>query len=817
MQSSTLRIPVCALALLLAGVSPGSPAQEELPDWVSRDQLDPEQLERLNPACCGMFVEPQRDDEYADLDPETAPTIIDAPSGLEQPHPGELRIHGPLRLLQGYRSIDASERADLNEEAQTAELHGNIRFREPGILLTGESALIDDADNRAILNQSRYVFHETGIHGRADRLSMDNDTGRITIDNGEFSRCEPGDEFWILQARSLDLDPEAGIGYARSVTLRMRDVPVFYYPYTVPFPISDQRVSGLLAPGLSNSRRGGLDIALPYYFNLAPHYDATITPRLIQERGAMLGAEFRYLSRWSMDTINATTLPDDGLYNAEEAAAGTGDSPQSRNRWLLAWDHEGRIDQNWSTRVDYTAVSDRDYFRDLGSRGLDLENRTHLNRQGQLRYRNDGWQAEANVQRIELIDPFLASIDVNKPYDRMPELQVGARFQEDIGIEWGFDSSLTRFDRSLNRNRLSQEQLDAGALVTGQRLSLEPQISLPWRTAGSFLVPTARYRYAQWDLDQQAIGTEPRPDRGIAVFSLDSGLIFDRPVEFAGENMTQTLEPRLYYLYSEFEDQSELPLFDSSQRRLSFNQLFRHDRFNGQDRAGDANQLSAAVSTRFFNNAGREVASASLGQIFHFRDRRVSPDSLLQEWIQFQPMDDSRSAFVAEGHYALADNWSLRSDIQWSEERGTIDEGSFAFRYEHDEQRLVNLAYRYRERADPFPQSPAGLDPRIRQTDLSAAWPVNENWRLFGRWNYDHSNRRNLETFAGVEYSNCCATMRVLLRDWVNDYEFLDTRARQNRGIYVQLTLHGLGSLTGSGISNLLTEGIPGFKEQAIP
>jgi LPS-assembly protein len=249
---------------------------------------------------------------------------------------------------------------------------------------------------------------------------------------------------------------------------------------------------------------------------------------------------------------------------------------------------------------------------------------------------------------------------------------------------------------------------------------------------------------------------------------------------------------------------------------LNFNQLFRPDRFSGADRVGDANQISAALTSRFVTADGFERARVSAGQIFHLEDRTVSLDSPLQSWLQLQPMDTERSALILEGIYRPHQRWQLAADLQWDQENSNIDEGSIAFQYRVDDERIINMAYRYRERTDVFLQAPPLLDAVIRQTDLSAVWPLNDNWRMFGRWNYDHSNRRNLETFAGVEYSNCCATMRVVARDWVNEYEFFDPASRKNRGLFFQMTLLGLGDLTGGGLSNLLTRGIPGFKEYNV-
>ncbi len=799
-----------------ANTAPDATGNGIMRDWTPRSELPTELLQQLRSACCGMFVEPELTGEYIDLEPDQAPTEVQTQTRVRQPEPYQLYVDGAVNVQQGYRSLTASDGMHMNEETNILTLQGDVLFREPGFLITGEGAVLDQNTGDNEISQAAYVMHETQIHGSADQLSYNSESGMLTLDNGAFSRCEPMDPFWVMQASNLRLDNASGVGYASNVTLRISDIPVFYYPWTLQFPISDQRVSGILPPSISNSRDSGLDIAVPYYFNLAPHYDATLTPRLMTERGLMLSGEFRYLADWSMNTVNLALLPKDNTYDAARAAQPGSDTPSVEKRWFAGFEHEGQLGENWRTFVDYSSVSDADYFRDLGSRDLNVESRTHLNKEGVVTWQSSQWQALSRVQRIEVLDPYVASIDINKPFDRLPELQLNGRFEASSILEYGFDSSHVSFDRSLSRELLSDEQVNQGALVTGERLTAEPWVSLPLRTPGYFVVPTARYRYASWQLDQQAQQTPSNPDRGVGVFSLDSGLVFERDLLFGEQTMTQTLEPRLYYLYSEREDQQFLPTFDTAQLNLNFNQLFRHDRFSGPDRVGDANQVSAAVTTRFIDSGGIEQARFSAGQIFYFEDRTVSLDSPLQSWLLLQPLNTERSALILEGSYRPAQRWQMMADLQWDQENSNVDEGSVAVQFRVDDDRIINAAFRYRERTDVFLQAPPLLDPVIKQTDISAVWPVNDNWRVFGRWNYDHSNSRNLETFAGVEYSNCCSTMRLVARDWVDEYEFFAQDSRQNRGIFFQFTLLGLGDLTGGGLSNLLTRGIPGFKEYDV-
>ncbi|MDP1931805.1 MAG: LPS assembly protein LptD [Gammaproteobacteria bacterium] len=785
-------------------------------DWVTSDQMTAEQRATVPANCCGAFVEPARqglDGQPVDpeADPNTSPTLFTAPGGIDQTSGSAsvININGDVFIQQGNRTVQNTTATVIDRDADTITLNGNVTFREPGVVMTGNSAFIDQANRSNRLENANYVLHQYGVHGAASVVIYDSGGEVLAIENGEFSRCEPGNEFWILQARSMTLDTGAGIGTATAVTLRIKDVPIFHYPFTVPFPLGDQRVSGFLAPSIGSTSDGGLDIEMPYYFNLAPHYDATLTPRFIADRGVMAAAEVRYLASWSMNTVNVAALPNDRRYNVATASVPGSNSPSVEKRWFMGFEHDGALGENWTTQINYESVSDDDYFHDLGSSGLNISSRTHLQRTGALNYRSGNWYGGTRVQRIDIIDPFISASDLNIPYDRLPELTLGTKYS--LGpLEIGFDASHVRFDRSLEDSLLTQSQLDNGALVTGARANVEPHISLPIRGAAGFFVPTAKYKYTTWELEQQADGTDDNPDRGIGVFNLDTGLIFERPLS---GGFIQTLEPRLYYLYSQQKDQSLLPTFDSAQLNFSFAQLFRDNRFSGLDRIGDADQLSVAMGSRFINSRGEEKARVSVGQIHYFTDRIVSLDSLLQSWVTLQARNTERSALAGEAMYQFNDRWRMDTDLQWNQDLHRADEGSFALRYQSDENHIFNIGYRYRLLVDLYGPPPPGIDPRIKQTDISGIWPLNNNWRLLGRWHYDHSNSRNLDTFAGVEYSNCCATIRLVGREWVDDDEFFLLRNESNTGVFFQLTLNGLGDISGGGISRLLSDGILGFRE----
>ncbi len=780
-------------------------------DWIPREDLNAAELVTIPSYCCGAFVDPLAGQVDSNAEPAESETTLEATTGFSQINQSLTEVDGDVVVSQGYRRITNNQTTSINRTENTVLMEGDIEFREPGMLLRGNSAFIDNESQSNRIAEAEYVLHDYGVHGLANSIIYNGESGLVTIDNGELSRCEPGNEFWKLRAESIVLDQVSSRGYARKVSLRVGDVPIFYYPFTMPFPLGDARSSGFLPPSAGSTRTGGFDLEVPYYLNLAPHYDATLTPRLLSDRGVMASAELRYLADWSMNTLNMSHLAGDDQFDPATKDVLGSDSPPVEDRWFVGFEHQGRLGNRWTTYVDYSAVSDTDYFYDLGSSGLNVISQTHLNRLGRLAYNGDWFRAGVNVHRIDLIDPFFSNANINKPFDRLPQFYLNADYDLPAGFTIGLRSQVTSFDREIDQSQLPQTLVYNGANVSGERINLEPELGWRYETPGLFLRGTAKYKYMEYDLQDQAAFTPQSPDVGVPVYSVDAGLVFERDRRRGG---SQTLEPRIYYLYSEFAEQSFLPLFDTSELNFSFNQLFRDDRFTGGDRIGDADQLAVALTSRLYNTRGEERARFSIGQIQYFADRQVTLNNPLQSFQPRYSQLTDQSSLIAESSVNLGDRWLLSSDVQWHEAREEIDEGAFQLRYQRDENHVFNAAYRYRRLVNsPYFQLPANVDPRIKQTDLSAIWPLNDKWTLLGRWNYDHSNERNLESFVGIQWRDCCATIRVVAREWVDEHELFVPNSEPNQGIFVQFTLNGLGDLGGGGISGLLQDGIRGFRE----
>lgn len=795
--AAALALAAGALGLWRAPAAPGQnpDAAAEL-DWVPRAALAGD--DRPVPGCCGAFIDPLAD---ADGDPAGADIELRAAAGPVQSAAGLIRIDGEVLVRQGRREARNDRTTTVDRESRSVTMEGAVVFREPGLMVRGAAALIDGAGGASRIEDARYVLHGQGVHGAAERLVHDGGTGRLIIDNGEFSRCEPGRRFWTLRAGSIALDRERGEGLARGASLWLGPVPVFYYPFALPFPLGDERRSGLLPPRAGATRAGGLELELPWYLNLAPHYDATVSPRWISDRGLLLGAEFRWLGRRSMNTLRAARLEGDRLF---DPAAGPGaDSPPRPDRWFAGLSHAGAAGR-LRTFIDYNAVSDGRYFHDLDGGGLETAARSHLNRQGRVDWRAGGHRAGLEVQRIQLLDPFAGPLD--KPFDILPRLHLDTRARLGAGFALRLRGQLSAFDRRPDRSRLSQEQIAAGALVTGRRLNLAPELGWSLEAPGGFARLRARSRHVRWRLENQATGAPDDPAINAADYSLDAGLTFER----RSPDGAWTLEPRLRYLRSGFAEQRGLPLFDTAELNFSFAQLFRSDRFTGGDRLGDAHQAALALTARRLDRRGRERARLSIGRIRHFAERRVDLSSPLGPRAPRYSATARGSAVAGEMGLSLGARWRLDADAQWDPAGGELDEGSLRVAYRGGDGRVLNLAWRF---LDPprAAAEPADVDPRIRQSDLSAAWPLGGRWTLLARWNRDHANDRDLERLAGLQWRGCCATVRLVAREWVDERGLFVPNTGPRRGVFVQLSLSGLGDLAGGGLDAMLQDGIRGF------
>lgn len=786
-------------------------------DWVPRDQLSAAQQAAIAPYCSGTYIEPPRAGRDDDTPFEDLPIYAEADSSRFEQSNQTGTLEGDVLLRQGRLQARASE-ASFDRANDMVRLKNNVRLRDQGVLVLGDNASmrIDTGETR--IEQARYVMHAAHGRGAADTIRR-RDDGVVVLTNGTYTTCEPGANTWTLHAKDVELDREQGWGEAKHVRLHVKDVPVLYTPYLY-FPLDDRRQSGILTPSYSTSTDSGAEVTVPYYFNLAPNYDATLYPRYMSKRGLLMDGEFRHMSAVSYSELNAAYLDDEEF--------GT-------DRWMYRARHEQRLSQRWYADLDTGSLSDPYYFQDLNT-ALSSRPDIYMDQRGSLNYFGDSYVFRALVHGYEL-----ATVTAVTPYERMPQLQLDGGNHLGAGVRFDYSLQYTHFDRDLSEGTIFTESGgaldDFGVLIrkpdeslvglqraTGHRVSAVPSVSLPLRNSWGFLTPALSVPSVAYDLefDQRADGfdydqADRSPSTTVPVASLDSGLYFDRRTSWLGRAFRQTLEPRAFYLYAPYRDQSDQPLFDTYESTFSYASLYRQDRFSGRDRTGDANQLTLGTTSRLIDDAGRERARASLGQIFYFRDRDVQ--LLDTDGMNDERDEKSSSAYAAELVYQMHDDWRLSSNLLWDPDDSDSNAGDIRVNYQPEPRKIINAGYRYRNELNTF-DSLTGTyfrDPnrRIDQSDLSFMWPINPQWSVIGRWQHDLADNRTLEAFGGFEYDSCCWKLRFINRYWVdyNEYESIATD-EANRGIFLQIVLKGLGNVTGNRVESLLDEGIPGYRER---
>jgi LPS-assembly protein len=709
--------------------------------------------------CPNMPAEPLPSPAEAAHAAENSPTYLNSDYG-EGRLDGTYTLRGDVTIQRGPQYM-AADQAVYDSKTGAVDAKGGVRFQQNGLIAQGETAHLNIKTGTGEIDNTDYQYLQQHAHGRAATL-IHASADRTLLDHASYSTCDPDHEDWELRARTVTLNHADAVGEAYNVTLRLKDLPVFYFPY-INFPLNDQRKSGLLPPIVGYSNDDGFNLGVPIYWNIAPNRDATFTPRFISRRGLLTKGEYRYLTEGSQGEIQAELLPDDRRFGADRGS-------------LEVLNHT-QFNPRWSSQLIANYVSDDQYLGDLGN-SLASASTTEVERRLDLNYNGKYTSFLARAQGYQTLDPTLPVSA--RPYQRLPQLlfSAGSPAYTD-GAAYRFDSEYVRFEKE--------------ASLTGARLNVTPALAWNLESQGYFFIPKIAINHTEYRLDGEAPGEPANPDRTTPIYSLDSGLYLERETHLGGHALLQTLEPRIYYLRIPYRDQSNLPLFDTAAYDFSFAQLFRENRFSGADRLGDADQVSVAVTSRLIDlDSGREWLSTSLGQILYLADRRVV--------LSGPPQTTDRSDLVAEASSHFSAHWSTSADLQWNPDVSQADEASLQLHYVPDERHLVNAGYRYwRPGAVP-------LNEGITQTDVSFLWLLSPRWQLLGRWNYSQREHRTLEALAGVQYESCCWIIRVVNRRYVSDLS-----GSSSRSLYLQLELKGLGSI-GNSPKDILENGILGYR-----
>lgn len=683
---------------------------------------------------CGPVVEP--------LPPPVAPTGEDADNieitseSAELSRNGDARLKGKVEVRQGGKQITAE---DVEYDAATGgfRVSGSVEYQDHLIRLRGQSGSLD-GEGGARLGGAEFELPSRPARGAADEIAVTRD-GKVSLEDVEYTTCPAGNEDWMLRARDIDLDTTTRNGTGSSVRLDFKGVPILYTPW-ISFPLGNERKSGFLFPDFGVSERSGVELAAPYYFNLAPNYDLTLMPRLLTDRGIELDSEFRYLTAGQRGAVEAVYLSSDDL--------------RDRDRSFLHWGHRGDFARKLRVVVDAANVSDVNYFEDfgLGSEGTSV---IYVERDAELHYYGSHWDLLGQVQDHQIIDQTIP--DEARPYSRLPRFVARGRWDRgDRGISYAFDGEMVYFLREEG--------------ITGGRFDVEPALSWAVTGPGYYLIPSAAYRYTQYELGEVPAGAETSPSRSAPIGSFDAGMIFERASGRERQRLL-TFEPRLLYLYVPFRDQAELPIFDTALPDLNLVQLFRRNRYVGADRLSDSNQLSAGVSARLLDmDDGRQFLSATLGQTWYFESPRVTlpvEPAVVREY----------SNIIGELELTAYQDWNVNLGLEWDPAFTRSEKGEFSVQYRPAPDSVVNVGYRFRRDL-------------IEQVDASAAWPVSRRWNVYAGGVYSLREETLIEEFAGLEYASCCWKLRLVHRRYVSS-----RTGERDRSIALQLELSGLSNV----------------------
>jgi len=678
--------------------------------------------------------------------------------GAELSREGDAKLTDGVVIRQGTREVSAQS-ATYDASERRFEVEGDVEYRSPDLRVKGGSGSWDSG-GAGQFTGVEFDMPARPARGSASSLDMTAE-GDIKLREVSFTTCPVGNDDWYLRASAIDIDQDRQQGKGRNVRIELKGVPILYAP-VISFPVGDARKSGFLFPTFGNTDKSGFELGVPYYRNLAPNYDMTLTPFLLSRRGAGLNAEFRYLTGRSLGHVDTRFLPGDNL---------TG-----RDRRLSELWHRTNFGERLRMDASLLDASDGQYFEDF-SQGPDGTSVTYLERYVHLAWLGGGWRLDGRVQDFQTIDQ---SVDpASRPYTRLPQLSFTGLWNAAGGrLTTALDAETTWFDR------------DVG--VTGLRMDLTPRVALALRRPGYYIEPSAAWNLTAYRLSDLPPGADDSPDREAPILSLDAGLVFERAAG-SRKQLVQTLEPRLRYTWIPFRDQGDLPVFDTALPDLNLVQLFRTNRYVGADRLGDANELAAGVTTRLTNaDSGRQYLTATIGQRFYFEDPQVTLPGEL-------PESRSTSNLIGEIEMTAWRDWSARIAMEWDRKESNTLQGQARVQYQPRPDTVVNLGYRYREAL-------------LEQWDASVAWRLSRSWQVFARQVYSTKESQSLDRFAGFEYSGCCWGIRLIARRYVSN-----RTGESDNSILLQVELKGLSSV-GSRNDTFLQQGIRGYSPgSAVP
>ncbi|MEV3809327.1 LPS assembly protein LptD [Aeromonas dhakensis] len=741
-------------------------------------------------------------------DANAQPVEVDA-DRLEAKQGGTAVYQGDVKVRQGVRKFD-SDYAELDQKSRDVIAIGNIYYNDGQITVTSDKTLKSNLDTKnSELEEGKYQVHGSPVRGSADRVTMTNNNQNITLEGAQYTTCPPGQEVWTLKAGSIDIDQTEVFGEAWNASLWLYDYPVFYFPY-INFPIKDERKTGLLYPGYTQSSKNGMDITQPFYWNIAPNYDATITSRFMDRRGLMEQVQFRYMP----DPAHLGSLYFENLANDKQydETPSLNQAMSDGHRYLLNANHTSLFADNaMRVSLDYTKVRDRDYnyFNDFSPKvGTQVENQ--LQQSLMAGYFQPNWNINTEVRTYQIL---LAS--AQQPHELMPRIDHNY-YQQGSWYDLAWNTEITKFGYN-NAQAIAQNQ---GGAYTGTRVYTAPTLTMPLiNEAGYYLDSQYKLMYTRYDQEvpdnmSQTFVSRFTPagangttlDEGIITrtlpsFRLKGGMTFERNQNWFGGDANQTLEPEFQYLYVPYKDQDNIGIYDSTTMRQDYYSLFSDRRYAGLDRISDSNRISIGLTSRVYDEVGDERIRLAVAQAFDFVAPRVKlyPSETLTT--------NTRSPLSFEGDAKINEQWFAHAGAQYDMDQSRLSSANSALEYRH-EKLISQLNHRFVRDAN-YDLENRGQVTDLNQIGLLLTTPLNDQWHLYGGYYQELNQSVKSDRKVGLKYDSCCWSINFNL-EWVNTPDNVTLRPTSERSLGIQFEMKGLGSVgTGTKGTSLDTEALP--------
>jgi Organic solvent tolerance protein OstA len=749
-----------------------------------------------------MLGVPVYDKPLVSGDPNSQPVTINADDSRAD-YPKSALFSGNVRVEQGNSTLTAKE-VELNQTekpgqtdpVRTVTATGDVHYSDNQIKLKGPKAWSNLNTKDTDVYEGDYQMVGRQGRGDADKMKMRGANRYTILENGTFTSCLPGDDSWSVVGSEVIHDREEQVAEIWNARFRIGGVPVFYSPY-LQLPVGDKRRSGFLIPNAKYGSNNGFEFMLPYYWNIAPNYDATITPHYMSKRGLQWQTEFRYLVQPGLGLMELDWLPDDKEYGKDH---------DDNKRWLFYWNHNGVMDQVWRFNVDYTKVSDSKYFTDLDSKyGSTTDG--YATQKFSLGYANENWNATLSSKQFQIYDDTDRS--QSDSYKVQPQLDLNY-YKNDLGP---FDFHI--YGQAAKFTSVNPYSPDA------TRLHMEPTLSLPLTNGWASLNTEAKVMATHYQQDiPDGFATNYQNRKGAAApelddsvnrvlpqFKVDGKLVFERPMIWA-EGATQTLEPRVQYLYVPYRDQSNIYTYDTTLLQTDYSGLFRDRTYSGLDRIASQNRVSTGLTTRIYDDALVERFNASVGQIYYFSRSRTG-----DRMTGYDNNDDTGSvAWAGDTYWKIDDRWGLRGGLQYDTRLNSISLGNGVVEYRQDSERVVQLNYRYAtpeyiQTALNTRQVPAFQD-GISQVGITGSWPIADRWAVVGAYYYDTRAKQSADQLVGLKYNTCCWAVTLGYERKITDWNNSNNTSVYDNRVSFNVELRGLSSDHSLGSAEMLRSGI---------